>query len=161
MNDNPYSSPKPFHAAEKSPAWYRLLWFGSAALIGIGLVLTLTLFGCAIADAINGWGQPLANAFGGVVVATIFGILGVPQYYSVFKRSPRAAVLVQRICVVGFIIAAATAVIYPIAEYHLSNSPAGFEILGAVFYSFLAFLFMFNRWMQKKWLRIINPPNGT
>ena len=119
------------------------------------MVLTVVLFGCAIGDAINGWGKPVANTIAGLVSAFVFGVICIPQCFSVFRRSEKATLLVMRICIIGIFIAGATAIIYPIMEYRLDFSPPGAEILGAIFYTSIALLFVVNRHLHKRWLGVI------
>ena len=113
-------------------------------------------FGCAIADAINEWGNPVANGVAGLVLLLIFAIVCIPQYFSVFKRSKPFAIAVRRISLLGTLVFIVVAVVYPIIEYNFDFSPPGFEILGAVFYGGIACIFAMNRMLHGRWIEMID-----
>ena len=86
----------------------------------------------------------------------VFGAICIPQYYSVVRRSLPAARAVLKLCAAGAMIAGTTAIAYPIVEHRLDFSPPGFELLGAVFYSLVALLFLANGLLHKRWIETIS-----
>ena len=114
-----------------------------------------------VTDIVNGWTDNLAVE---VTVALVFtlvlGLICIPQYFSVFRRSLKWARIASWISIAGIFIGLTAAVIYPIAEYNMDFSPPGFEILGAISYSVVAALFFANRWLHRNWIEQLQRVNA-
>ena len=149
---NPYESPQNTPSTSAVRPSRFLFWF-SLAIVVIGAILWVSVVASVATDVINGWGSnPKLAVIVAIVFTIVLGAVCVPQGLSVFGRSERWAGIVIWISIAGVIIGLLAAVIYPIAEYNLDNSPRGFEILGAISYSGIAGLFYLNRWLHRRWV---------
>ena len=136
-----------------------LFWFTWILLVS-GLGISLICWGCAAADAYNGWGKPVANSIAAAIFTVGFVFICIPQYFSAIKRSPVAARYVVRMSAVCASVAFLAAIVYPIVEYSRNETnPPGIEILGAVSYTIIGLLFLLNRRMNTQWLKTMTESN--
>jgi len=157
---NPYQSPQasPYQSPQASCNRRKpgrlLLWF-SAVVVGLGAVLWVSVVTIIAVEVFYGLSHPMVGIIVALVFTIVLGVVCIPQFFSVFRRSRRCANWVTWVSVVGIVVSLLTAAIYPIAEYELDNSPPGYEILGAIFYLSIAGLFFLNRRLHQNWISLL------
>ena len=151
MAENPYQSPDNT-SPHRVGATHRILFWFSPAIVVLGFILWLAVVGSVAVDIVNGYGSDPQLAATVAILFTIgLGMICIPQFFSVFRRSLRFAKLVTWISIAGIVIGLAAAVVYPIVEFNYDFSPPGFEVLGAISYSIVAGLFAVNFWLHRSW----------
>ena len=150
--NNPYQSPDAFVAKVRPKSTPMLFWF-SLTLIVLGAIVWVSVVASVLTDIVNGWtDNPAIDATVAMVCTILFGLICLPQFFSVFRGSLTWARITSWISIAGVLIGLTAAVVYPIVEYNFDFSPPGFEIIGAISYLAVAALFFANNWFHRTWI---------